>query len=77
MDQRGHGRSQGHNGYIPSLKLIQADQILFQKTVIEEYFDISNPPPIYVIAHSFGAAQVMGILMDEHDPLKQNQLAPL
>lgn len=77
MDMRGHGSSGGKTVYIPSIEQVQMEQITFQKKVIEKFYDINNPPPIFIIAHSLGCAQVMNILLDEADPSKESALAPL
>ena len=57
------------------MKRVQQDQLEFQRRVIETYYDINDPPPIFIIAHSLGGAQMMNILMDEYDKTKDsNQL---
>mmetsp|Transcript_36784 Transcript_36784/g.56326 ORF Transcript_36784/g.56326 Transcript_36784/m.56326 type:complete len:134 (+) Transcript_36784:164-565(+) len=58
MDSRGHGKSEGHPGYVESVDRAAREQLLFQKMVLEKYYP-GEKPPIHVFAHSFGCMQTM------------------
>lgn len=42
MDYRGHGKSEGETGIVPSIDIIANDTIEFHKKVIEKYYDLEN-----------------------------------
>ena len=72
MDQRGHGKSEGHLVEVPSVDEIADDTIEFQKKVMEMYNDIDNPLKVCVIAHSMGCMQLFNILLREQVDKKKS-----
>lgn len=63
MDFRGHGKSEGEPGTVPSIDILANDTITFHTKVMDKYYDKSNPPKIYVVCHSMGSMQFINILM--------------
>ncbi len=50
FDLRGHGKSEGQRGYIPSYDILMNDITLFLKQVKNSF----NSSPLYLFGHSFG-----------------------
>lgn len=66
MDYRGHGKSEGEIGVVPSIDIIANDTIAFHTKVIEQYYSLHEQPKVYWMAHSMGCMQLMNILMRPH-----------
>lgn len=61
MDQRGHGRSGGLRGYVPTFDHLVEDI----KRVMREIQERERGKKIYVLGHSFGGLVVLRMLLNE------------
>lgn len=62
FDLRGHGKSEGKRGHIPSYEAVLSDiDILYG--IVKEHF---NNIPIFLYGHSFGGNLVLNYTLDRH-----------
>ncbi len=70
MDHRGHGRSEGQRGYIPSFAAPAADVAHFVGMMQQRFPDLA----IYIFAHSMGGAITVEYLLTHQSPPVQGMI---